>query len=60
MLSYEIPIDTNTIMKDILQELADDNNKSLEKLKMFRKRVGLPWVIQLFLCKIFRGGNNLW
>ena len=33
MLSYEIPFDTNTTMKDILQELADDHNKSLEKLK---------------------------
>lgn len=33
MLSYEIQFDTNTIMKDILQDLADDHNKSLEKLK---------------------------
>ncbi len=33
MLLYKIPFDTNTTMKDILEELADDHNKSLEKLK---------------------------
>ena len=33
MLSYEIQFDTYTIMKDILQDLADDHNRSLEKLK---------------------------
>ncbi len=38
MLSYEIPFDTNTIMKDILQDLADDHNKSLEKLKVVPER----------------------
>ena len=39
MLSYEIPFDTNTTMKDILEELADDHNKSLEKLKAVPERV---------------------
>ena len=39
MLSYEIPFDTNTTMKDILEELADDHNKSLEKLKDVPERV---------------------
>ena len=39
MLSYEIPFDTNTTMKDILQDLADDRNKSLEKLKDVPERI---------------------
>ncbi len=39
MLSYEIPFDTYTIMKDVLQELADDHNKSLEKLKDVPERI---------------------
>jgi len=43
MLSFEIPFDTNTIMKEILQDLADDHNKSLENLKDIADRVGLPW-----------------
>jgi len=44
MLSFEIPFDTNTIMKEILQDLADDHNKSLENLKdIADPRVGLPW-----------------
>ena len=60
MLSFEIPFDTNTIMKEILQDLADDHTKSLENLKDIADRVGLPWAIQLILCKIFRGGNILW
>ena len=39
MLSYETPFDTNTIMKDILQDLADDHHKSLGKLKDVPERI---------------------
>ncbi len=59
MLSYEIPFDTNTTMKDILQYLADDHNKSLEKLKDVPERVATnneAW--ELPDRKLVKGGLN--